>query len=124
MVDAFEPFNRKYGELTAAGTYEVPAKWQSGLSNGAQCGQILGLLGTFPPCFLSTHVPVLTWIVNGFATERYGYRIVCIGSLIWLAGVTAIFFTAPNIQTLLAAEILAGVPWGVFQASMFVLFHG
>lgn len=56
-------------------------------------------------------------IVNGFATERYGYRIVCIGSLIWLAAVTTIFFTAPNIQTLLAAEILAGVPWGVFQAS-------
>jgi SP family general alpha glucoside:H+ symporter-like MFS transporter len=28
---------------------------------------------------------------------------------------TAIFFTAPNIQTLLAAEILAGVPWGIFQ---------
>lgn len=28
---------------------------------------------------------------------------------------TAIFFTAPNVQALLAAEILAGIPWGVFQ---------
>ena len=41
---AFPPFNRKYGELQANGTYQVPARWQSGLSNGAQCGQIIGLL--------------------------------------------------------------------------------
>jgi SP family general alpha glucoside:H+ symporter-like MFS transporter len=31
--------------------------------------------------------------------------------------VTTIFFTAPNVEALLAAEVLAGVPWGVFQAS-------
>lgn len=28
---------------------------------------------------------------------------------------TAIFFTAPNVQALLAGEILCGIPWGVFQ---------
>lgn len=56
-------------------------------------------------------------VVNGYATERFGYRKVCLVSLVWLAAVTTIFFTAPNIQALLAAEILAGIPWGVFQAS-------
>jgi len=40
-----------------------------------------------------------------------------LASLVWLAAVTTIFFTAPNVQALLAAEVLAGVPWGVFQAS-------
>lgn len=40
---AFPPFNRKYGELTADGTYQVPARWQAGVSNGAQCGEIIGL---------------------------------------------------------------------------------
>ncbi|AFR94595.1 MFS transporter, SP family, general alpha glucoside:H symporter [Cryptococcus neoformans var. grubii H99] len=95
---AFEPFNRKYGVQGADGTYQVPARWQTGLSNGAQCGQILGL------------------IVNGLATDRFGYRIVILACLIWLTGVTAIFFCAPNIQTLLAGEILAGIPWGVFQS--------
>jgi len=54
--------------------------------------------------------------VNGFATERYGYRKVILASLFALVGITAIFFTAPNIQTLLAGEILAGVPWGVFMS--------
>lgn len=41
---AFPPFNRKYGQLQDDGTYEVPAQWQAGISNGAQCGQIIGLL--------------------------------------------------------------------------------
>lgn len=35
--------------------------------------------------------------------------------LILVAAWTAIFFTAPNVQALLAAEILCGIPWGVFQ---------
>ncbi|GFZ44240.1 Alpha-glucosides permease MPH2 [Saitozyma sp. JCM 24511] len=95
---AFAPFNEKYGVQQPDGSYQVPARWQTGLSNGAQCGQILGL------------------IVNGLATERFGYRKVILACLFWLCGVTAIFFCAPNIQTLLAGEILAGIPWGVFQS--------
>lgn len=35
--------------------------------------------------------------------------------LVLISAWTAIFFTAKNIQSLLAAEILAGIPWGVFQ---------
>lgn len=35
--------------------------------------------------------------------------------LVLVSAWTAIFFTAPNIQALLAAEILSGIPWGVFQ---------
>jgi SP family general alpha glucoside:H+ symporter-like MFS transporter len=54
--------------------------------------------------------------VNGLATERFGYRKVILACLFWLCGVSAIFFCAPNIQTLLAGEILAGIPWGVFQS--------
>lgn len=38
--------------------------------------------------------------------------IVC---LILVAAFTTIFFTAQNVQTLLVGEILAGLPWGVFQ---------
>jgi SP family general alpha glucoside:H+ symporter-like MFS transporter len=32
-----------------------------------------------------------------------------------IAGFTAIFFTATTVNALLAAEILCGIPWGVFQ---------
>lgn len=54
--------------------------------------------------------------VNGIFTERYGYRKVLMASLIWLAAVITLFFCAPNIKVLLAGEILAGIPWGVFQS--------
>lgn len=46
--DAFPPFNRKYGHYTGAEHgYQVSAKWQTSLANGAQCGQILGLIGGY-----------------------------------------------------------------------------
>lgn len=37
------------------------------------------------------------------------------GCLVLIIAWTALFFTAQNVQTLLAAEILCGIPWGVFQ---------
>ena len=55
---AFPQFNRKYGVQGSNGKYQVPAAWQSGLSNGAQCGEIIGLF------------------INGFVSERFGYRYV------------------------------------------------
>lgn len=94
---AFPQFNEKYGELYPDGTYQVPARWQSGLSNGATVGEIIGLF------------------INGFVSERFGYRKTVMGCLILVAAFTAIFFTAPNVQTLLVAEILCGIPWGIFQ---------
>lgn len=33
LADAFPKFNEKYGKLLEDGTYQVPAPWQSGLSN-------------------------------------------------------------------------------------------
>jgi SP family general alpha glucoside:H+ symporter-like MFS transporter len=41
---AFPVFNQKYGTWTGEENgYQVSAHWQTSLSNGAQCGQILGL---------------------------------------------------------------------------------
>ncbi|KAL4943293.1 hypothetical protein BDV06DRAFT_190159 [Aspergillus oleicola] len=94
---AFDQFNRKYGEMGSDGEYQVPARWQSGLSNGAYVGEIIGLL------------------LNGWASEKFGYRYTVMACLVLITAWTAIFFTAPNVQALLAAEILAGIPWGVFQ---------
>ncbi|PNP40339.1 hypothetical protein TGAMA5MH_07666 [Trichoderma gamsii] len=94
---AFPQFNRKYGELFPDGTYQVPARWQSGLSNGAAVGEIIGLF------------------INGFVSERFGYRKTVMACLVLIAAFTAIFFTAPNVKALLVAEILCGIPWGIFQ---------
>ena len=93
----FPPFNRKYGVQLADGSYQVPARWQAGLSNGANVGEIIGLL------------------INGWVSERFGYRYTVMACLIVIAAVTAVFFTAQSVTSILVAEILCGIPWGVFQ---------
>ena len=93
----FPKFQQKYGEVTSDGSYQIPARWQAGLQNGAQVGQIIGLL------------------INGYVSEAIGYRWTSIGCLVLVAAFTAILFTAPSLQVLLAGYILSGIPWGVFQ---------
>ncbi|KAI1770642.1 putative MFS alpha-glucoside transporter [Hypoxylon cercidicola] len=98
---AFPQFNKKYGvAITAADgsvSYQVPASWQAGLSNGAVVGEIIGLL------------------INGWISERFGYRYTVISCLVLIIAFTAIFFTAQTVVHLQVAEILCGIPWGVFQ---------
>ncbi|EKG20899.1 Sugar/inositol transporter [Macrophomina phaseolina MS6] len=94
---AFPEFNRKFGEQLDDGTYQVPAPWQAGLSNGVYVGEIIGLM------------------INGWASEKFGYRKTLMVSLLFLTGFIAIFFTAQSVVALQVGEILAGIPWGVFQ---------
>ncbi|KAM0719611.1 hypothetical protein Q7P37_003741 [Cladosporium fusiforme] len=93
----FQAFNQKFGVQQPDGSWQIPAAWQAGLSNGANVGEIIGLF------------------INGIVSERIGYRYTVLGCLVLITGFTAIFFTAENVQTLLVAEILCGIPWGVFQ---------
>ncbi|KAI1331705.1 sugar transporter-domain-containing protein [Xylariaceae sp. FL0255] len=97
----FTQFNKKYGtpytKPDGTVSYQVSAAWQAGLSNGATVGEIIGLL------------------INGYVSERFGYRYTVIGCLTLVAGFTAIFFTAQSVIDLQVAEILCGIPWGVFQ---------
>lgn len=75
----------------------MTASWKSGLSNGAVVGEIIGLF------------------LNGIISERIGYRYTVMISLIWLTGFIALFYKAENLIMLQCAEILCGIPWGVFQ---------
>ncbi|KAK3626831.1 hypothetical protein LTR56_019559 [Elasticomyces elasticus] len=101
LISAFyavPTFQKKYGRLTKKpGKYEIPAPWQAGLSNGARVGEILGLL------------------LNGYVCEKFGFKKTMIGMLCLLTGLIFIVFFAPNIGTLVAGEVLMGVPWGAFQ---------
>ncbi|CAK7235702.1 hypothetical protein SBRCBS47491_009385 [Sporothrix bragantina] len=95
---AFAPFNRKYGELQPDGSYQVSASWQAGISNGAQVGQILGLL------------------LTGVCVEKFGYRRFILACLVYQAGMVAIFFCATNIKILMVAYCLTGIDFGVFMS--------
>lgn len=95
---AYPSFQKKFGEPVKNGTsYQVTAPWQSGLSNGARVGEIIGLF------------------INGLLAEMFGMKRTMIVTLAVLCGFIFISFFAQNIQTLLVAEIFMGIPWGVFQ---------
>ncbi|KFY24633.1 hypothetical protein V491_02068 [Pseudogymnoascus sp. VKM F-3775] len=92
-------FAKHYGSPTGdpEHAFEIPARWQAGLSNGAAAGQIIGLL------------------INGIVSERFGYRKTMIASLVAMTGFIFIPFFAENLITLEVGEILCGIPWGIFQ---------
>jgi SP family general alpha glucoside:H+ symporter-like MFS transporter len=94
---AFPAFQKRYGELQNDGSYQVPANLQSAVSNGVNAGEIVGLL------------------LNGILSDIVGYRIVMIGCLFLMTAFIFLQFFATSIYMYLGAEILLGVPWGVFQ---------
>lgn len=53
---AYPVFNERFGVKLPDGTYQLTASWQSGLQNGANVGEILGLM------------------IAGLLADRYGYR--------------------------------------------------
>lgn len=94
---ALSQFNKKYGEQGADGQYFLAAPWKAGLTVGALAGEIGGLF------------------ISGTVSEKYGYRKTMVGALIFMIGGIFVPFFAPNVQTLLAGQILCGIPWGIFQ---------
>ncbi|KAA8641955.1 hypothetical protein EYZ11_010223 [Aspergillus tanneri] len=94
---AFPAFNKKYGGLMSDGSYGLSASWQAGLTNAMSCGQIVGLF------------------LNGIVSERFGYRRTLMACLASTVGIVFILFFAPNVQTLVAGELLMGIPLGVYQ---------
>jgi len=93
-------FQRYYGVPTpdTESGYTITAAWQAGLQNGVQVGSIFGLAA------------------GGYASDKIGYRWTMIISLVALVGFIFIPVFAHNIQTLLAGQILMGLPFGVFQS--------
>lgn len=94
---ALPQFNRKFGVPVGDGTYQLTPAWQSGLQNGTQIGQICGLM------------------IAGIIVDRLGYKKTLIGAHLIMIGVIFLFFFAQNIGMLMAAELIAGLPWGAFQ---------
>ncbi|KAK4975662.1 hypothetical protein LTR66_010921 [Elasticomyces elasticus] len=94
---AFPAFTEKYGVRLPDGSYSITAPWQSGLSEGAVVGEMLGLM------------------LTGIVCDRYGYRKTITAALIMVVCFIFVTFFSINIKMLLAGEILCGIPWGVFQ---------
>lgn len=64
---------------------------------GANCGEFIGL------------------IVNGYVSERFGYKKTVLVCLAVMAGLIVIPVRATSVEVLLVYYILAGIPWGIWQ---------
>ncbi|KAF2871601.1 hypothetical protein BDV95DRAFT_628754 [Massariosphaeria phaeospora] len=94
---AYDPFKRHFGHHLRDGSYELTARWQTTLSNGALSGQILGLF------------------IAGSLSESIGYRRTLMGALGSVVVFIFVVFFSERKEVLLVGEILLGIPWGVFQ---------
>lgn len=89
-------FRRRYGTsiiVNHDGTtsHDLSASWQAALVTAAFSTETLGLL------------------LNGFVTDRYGYRKVMTGALIFMNLAVFVSFFATSLEMLLASQILAGM---------------
>ncbi|KAH0024335.1 sugar porter family MFS transporter, partial [Aureobasidium melanogenum] len=98
-------FAEKYGHLTKKHGHQISAPWQSGLNIGSTCGQLAGLL------------------LAGYASERFGFRRTMMAGLLSITGVIFIQFFAPNLAVFEVAQILIGIPLGIFQTTAVVYAH-
>lgn len=94
---AFPAFQKRYGVLTKTDGYQIPAELQSAIGNGINAGEIIGLM------------------LNGLFADWFGYRWVMIACLVLMTCFIFLQFFATSIYMYLGAEILLGLPWGVFQ---------
>ncbi|CAH0055210.1 unnamed protein product [Clonostachys solani] len=91
-------FINRFGVLDpVSGVKAITPEWQSGLTNSAQVGQMLGL------------------IINGYSQDRFGCRPTYIFFLCWMGAVIFIVFFAPSLSVLAFGEFMCGISWGVFQ---------
>lgn len=94
----FPAFQQRYGDqINNKGEPIVSSRWQTIINNGVQVGSIIGL------------------ILNGFITERLGYKKTMIVSMIAMIGAVFIPFFSNGLPMFLAGALIQGIPWGIFQ---------
>ncbi|KAK9364827.1 general substrate transporter [Lipomyces kononenkoae] len=90
-------FQKAYGYRQPGGSYQISAPWQTGLNNGSNVGQLLGL------------------VIGGTLSEWLGFRKTMIIGLFVAPCLVFVQFFAPSIGVLQAAQVLLGLPLGMFQ---------
>ncbi|KAI1065923.1 hypothetical protein LB507_000784 [Fusarium sp. FIESC RH6] len=93
-------FREKYGAwLDEENGYQISANWQQRFNCLGALANIIGAM------------------LNGWATSRWGHRVVLISGLFWLSAFIFVVFFAPNIEVLLLGQFLCNIPWGIFATT-------
>lgn len=97
---ALPAFTEDFGVINpATGKYVVVTEWQSALQMGGPLGAIIGVC------------------LAGPLTSRIGYRWATITGLMFLNAFIFIFFFANSLAVMFVAQLLEGIPWGIFIAN-------
>ena len=97
---ALPAFQNKYGVYDpATNQYVVVTKWQSALQVSGQLGALIGV-------FLA-----------GPLTSRIGYRYATLTGLMLLNVFIFAFYFATSLPVVFVAQLLEGLPWGIFIAN-------
>lgn len=97
---ALPAFQKQYGIYHAAtDSYVIETKWQSALQVSGQLGALLGV-------FLA-----------GPLTSRVGYRWATFIGLMSLNAFIFSFYFAKSLPVIFVAQLLEGLPWGIFIAN-------
>lgn len=96
---AYNQFMKQFGVKDQNGGYTIEASWQSALQMGGPLGALVGVL------------------IAGPITSRIGYRWATIGGLMLLNAFIFVFYFANSLAVMFVAQLLEGVPWGIFIAN-------
>lgn len=97
---ALPQFKKDYGLYDEASKeWVVITSWQSALQMGGPIGAIIGVC------------------LAGPLTSRIGYRWATISGLMALNAFIFVFYFANSLAVMFGAQLLEGVPWGIFIAN-------
>lgn len=97
---ALPAFQRQFGVFDVqTQQYVIVTKWQSALQVSGQLGALIGVF------------------VAGPLTSRIGYRWATFTGLMLLNVFIFVFYYAKSMPVIFAAQILEGIPWGIFIAN-------
>jgi SP family general alpha glucoside:H+ symporter-like MFS transporter len=98
---ATDQFERDFGVFSSGngGGWIIAASWQSAFQCSGPVGAIIGVL------------------IAGPITSAIGYRWATIGGLMALNAFIFVFYFGNSSGMFVAAQILEGIPWGIFIAN-------
>lgn len=96
---ALPAFTQRFGVQIGPNEWVVVTKWQSALQVSGQLGALIGV-------FLA-----------GPLTSRIGYRWANITGLMLLNVFIFSFYFADSLAIMFVAQLLEGIPWGIFIAN-------
>ena len=97
---ALPKFVADFGVMNpATGKMVIETKWQSALQVSGQLGALIGV-------FLA-----------GPLTSRIGYRYATLTGLMLLNAFIFVFYFAKSLPVIFVAQLLEGMPWGIFIAN-------